>query len=164
MLWRVRSSRGRPQNAPAAFIYPCRPVVAKRPPSGPGWVHELKHDGYRLQIHIRDGHVRLYTMNAADWSECYPLIAKEGAFNCSTVKNYALDPGYRSCDDHSASGLHRLANLRPVPYRLGCRDTKFRRVAGIDRFSIPARLVGSTDGRCQSEKTHRQVSGFKRAQ
>jgi bifunctional non-homologous end joining protein LigD len=32
-------------------------------------VHELKHDGYRLQIHIRDGRVWLYTMNGADWSK-----------------------------------------------------------------------------------------------
>jgi hypothetical protein len=51
MLWRERTSRGRPRNAPAAFIHPCRPTVAQRPPRGPGWAHELKHDGYRLQIH-----------------------------------------------------------------------------------------------------------------
>jgi len=55
MLWRERSSRGRPLNAPAAFIHPCQPIVAKQPPSGPGSVHELKHDGYRLQIHVREG-------------------------------------------------------------------------------------------------------------
>jgi len=47
-------------NAPAAFIHPCQPIIARQPPSGPGWAHELKHDGYRLQIHIRDGRVRLY--------------------------------------------------------------------------------------------------------
>jgi hypothetical protein len=28
------------------------------PRSEPGWAHELKHDGYRLQIHVRDGRVR----------------------------------------------------------------------------------------------------------
>jgi bifunctional non-homologous end joining protein LigD len=55
MLWRVRNSRGRPMNVPAAFIHPCQPIVAKQPPAGPGWAHELKHDGYRLQIHVRDG-------------------------------------------------------------------------------------------------------------
>ena len=55
MLWRERSSRGRPLNEPAAFIHPCQPIVTKQPPSGPGWVHELKHDGYRLQIHVREG-------------------------------------------------------------------------------------------------------------
>jgi bifunctional non-homologous end joining protein LigD len=68
--------RGRPLNAPAAFIHPRQPIVAKQPPTGPGWAHELKHDGYRLQIHVRDGRVRLYTINGADWSKRYPLIAE----------------------------------------------------------------------------------------
>jgi bifunctional non-homologous end joining protein LigD len=48
-------------------------------PSGPGWAHELKHDGYRLQIHVRDGRVRLYTINGADWSKRYPLIVRDAA-------------------------------------------------------------------------------------
>ena len=75
MLW--RTSRGRPLNAPATFIHPCQPIAAEQPPSGPGWAHELKHDGYRLQIHVRDGRVRLYTMNGADWSKRYPRIVEE---------------------------------------------------------------------------------------
>jgi hypothetical protein len=75
MLW--RSSRGRPLNAPAAFIHPCQPIIAKQPPAGPGWAHELKHDGYRLQIHVRDGRVKLYTINGADWSKRYPLIVRD---------------------------------------------------------------------------------------
>jgi bifunctional non-homologous end joining protein LigD len=75
----MRTSRGKPNNAPAAFIQPCRPTVAKQPPSGDGWAHELKHDGYRLQIHVRDGRVRLYTMNGANWSDRYPRIVKEAA-------------------------------------------------------------------------------------
>jgi bifunctional non-homologous end joining protein LigD len=73
----MRNSRGRPKNAPAAFIHPCRPTVAKQPPQGPGWAHELKHDGYRLQIHVRDGRVRLYTMNGANWTDRYPRIIEE---------------------------------------------------------------------------------------
>ena len=46
---------------------------------GPGWAHELKHDGYRLQIHVRDGRVRLYTINGADWSKRYPRIVDAAA-------------------------------------------------------------------------------------
>src|SRR5262249_20676448 len=72
-----RNSRGRPLNAPAAFIHPCQPTVAKEPPSGPGW--ELKHDGYRLQIHVRDGRLRLFTMNGNDWTKRYPRIVEEAA-------------------------------------------------------------------------------------
>ena len=79
MLWRERTSRGRPKNAPAAFIPPCRPTVAERPPRGPGWAHELKHDGYRLQVHVRDGRVRLYTTNGADWTKRYPRIVEQAA-------------------------------------------------------------------------------------
>ena len=79
MLWRMRTSRGRPKSVPAAFIHPCRPIVAKQPPSGPGWAHELKHDGYRLQIHIRNGRVRLYTMNGSNWTDRYPRIIEEAA-------------------------------------------------------------------------------------
>jgi bifunctional non-homologous end joining protein LigD len=71
MLWR--------KNAPAAFIRPCRPTVAAQPPRGDGWVHEFKHDGYRLQVHVRDGRVRLYTMNAADWTARYPRIVEQAA-------------------------------------------------------------------------------------
>ena len=76
----LRSSRrGRAKNAPAVFIPPCRPIVAAKPPRGEGWAHELKHDGYRLQIHVRDGRVRLYTMNASDWTARYPRILVEAA-------------------------------------------------------------------------------------
>jgi bifunctional non-homologous end joining protein LigD len=71
--------RVRPGSAPASFIHPCRPIVVSQPPSGPGWGHELKHDGYRLQIHVRDGRVRLYTINGADFSKRYPLIVEAAA-------------------------------------------------------------------------------------
>ena len=66
--------RGRPRNTPAGFILPCRPTVAARPPSDAGWVHELKHDGYRLQIHVRGGRVRL---NGNNWTDRYPRIVEE---------------------------------------------------------------------------------------
>jgi bifunctional non-homologous end joining protein LigD len=72
-MYRVRSSK------PATFIQPCRPTVVAQPPSGAGWAHELKHDGYRLQIHVRDGRVRLYTINGADWSKRYPRIVERAA-------------------------------------------------------------------------------------
>jgi bifunctional non-homologous end joining protein LigD len=42
-------------------------------------VHELKHDGYRLQIHVHDGRVRLYTITGADWTSRYPGIVKEAS-------------------------------------------------------------------------------------
>ncbi len=60
-----------------ASSIPAVPLVSKQPPSGDGWVHEVKHDGYRLQIHAGAGRVRLYTINGADWTDRYPLIVEE---------------------------------------------------------------------------------------
>jgi ATP-dependent DNA ligase len=69
------------------------PAALFEHPSGPGWTHELKHDGYRLQIHIRDGRVRLYTMNGADWSKRYPRIVEAAArIKVSSV----MDAPYKS--------------------------------------------------------------------
>jgi bifunctional non-homologous end joining protein LigD len=53
---------------------PCRSV--KRPPSGPGWVHEIKFDGYRLQLRIQDGEARLKTRTGLDWTGKFQAIAK----------------------------------------------------------------------------------------
>jgi ATP dependent DNA ligase domain len=79
MLWRPRSAQRPGRSVPLGFIHPCRPTVSKQPPIGDGWVHEVKHDGYRLQVHVGAGRVRLYTMNGADWTERYPRIVEEAS-------------------------------------------------------------------------------------
>jgi bifunctional non-homologous end joining protein LigD len=57
------------------FIEPCLPSTTPRPPSGPGWLHEIKHDGYRLMARSDGGGIRLLTRNGHDWTDRYPLIA-----------------------------------------------------------------------------------------
>jgi bifunctional non-homologous end joining protein LigD len=44
-------------------------------PAGPDWVHEIKHDGYRLQVRRAGDGVRLFTRRGYDWSGRYPAIA-----------------------------------------------------------------------------------------
>jgi ATP-dependent DNA ligase len=61
------------------YIPPCIPTRAHKPPAGPDWVHEIKHDGYRLQVR-RDGEaVRLFTRRGYDWTARYPAIAATAA-------------------------------------------------------------------------------------
>ena len=53
----------RPRALPAGFIAPCPPSSAPQAPSGEEWLHEIKHDGFRV-IARRDGmQVKLYTRN-----------------------------------------------------------------------------------------------------
>jgi bifunctional non-homologous end joining protein LigD len=61
------------------YIPPCIPTRAYRVPSGPGWVHEIKHDGYRLQVRREGDKVRLFTRRGYDWSKRYPAIARTAA-------------------------------------------------------------------------------------
>ncbi len=70
----------------------CLPTRAMKAPSGEQWVHEVKHDGYRLMARKVDGRVRLYTKQGYDWSKRYPLIAEGG-----TVKASALACSRNGC-------------------------------------------------------------------
>jgi ATP-dependent DNA ligase len=60
-------SVSRPRILPAGFIEPCIPTVASVPPTGPGWVHEIKHDGYRLVARLEGSRVRLFTRRGHEW-------------------------------------------------------------------------------------------------
>ncbi len=57
------------------FVAPCIPTLAAKPPAGPGWVHEIKHDGYRLIVRREGATVRLFTRRGYDWTDRYPAIA-----------------------------------------------------------------------------------------
>jgi bifunctional non-homologous end joining protein LigD len=56
-------------------IEPCLPSPAKAPPSGPGWLHEIKHDGFRILAWRAAAGVRLITRAGNDFSSRFPLIA-----------------------------------------------------------------------------------------
>jgi len=38
----------RPRALPLGFLPPCLPIKAPQPPAGPAWLHEIKHDGFRV--------------------------------------------------------------------------------------------------------------------
>jgi bifunctional non-homologous end joining protein LigD len=59
---------------PVGFVFPAQPVPRSKPPSGTDWVHEIKHDGYRIIVRRHGPTVRLYSRNAFDWTERQPQI------------------------------------------------------------------------------------------
>ncbi len=59
------------------FIAPCLATLRDRVTSARGFVHELKLDGYRIQAHLRDRRVTLYTRTGLDWTNRFPTIAAE---------------------------------------------------------------------------------------
>src|SRR5947209_2481118 len=61
---------------PREWIKPC--LASEMPgqlPVGPQWVREVKFDGYRTQLHLRDGKAVLYSRNGNDWTSRYETLA-----------------------------------------------------------------------------------------
>ena len=66
---------------PKSTFEPCIPTRGTKVPDRPEWLHEIKHDGYRLIVQREDKRVRLFTRNGHDWSNRYPLITEAALRN-----------------------------------------------------------------------------------
>jgi bifunctional non-homologous end joining protein LigD len=74
-VWSGRSGRKAGAGAALpAFVEPQLCETAKTPPEGKGWLAEMKYDGYRLQVAIGGGEVRIYTRSGLDWTQKFPEI------------------------------------------------------------------------------------------
>jgi bifunctional non-homologous end joining protein LigD len=71
----VVSDREEATGAPLpGFIEPCLAEARLMPPSTDQWVHEIKLDGYRLQLRINNGKVNYYTRRGYDWAQRFPTL------------------------------------------------------------------------------------------
>jgi len=61
------------------FIAPQLCETLARPPSATGWIHEIKFDGYRIQMRVIDGETTLKTRKGLDWTSKYPSITRAAA-------------------------------------------------------------------------------------
>jgi bifunctional non-homologous end joining protein LigD len=80
------------------IIEPCLPSPAKAPPSGPGWLHEIKHDGFRILAQKDATDVRLITRAGNDFSSRFPFIAM--AVSELPVRSCLIDGEAIVCDDN----------------------------------------------------------------
>src|SRR5271169_195751 len=93
------------------FVDPCIPSRAPKPPSGPDWVHEVKHDGYRLIVRRNGVTVRLFTRRGYDWTDRYPAIADAAAK--LKARSFTLDGEAVVCGADGVAmfdALHRRQN------------------------------------------------------
>jgi ATP-dependent DNA ligase len=92
--------------AAPGFIEPALPTVAMRPPAGERWVHEIKHDGYRLMIKRYGENVRIFTRRGADWTKRFPAIV-QAALKVK-AKSFYIDGEGAVCDDNGLAVFDRL--------------------------------------------------------
>jgi bifunctional non-homologous end joining protein LigD len=57
------------------FVEPSLATLMPRPPAGKGWIHEIKHDGYRIEARLDGGRPKLLTRKGLDWTKRFPAVA-----------------------------------------------------------------------------------------
>ena len=100
----------RPRALPAGFIAPCLPTSAAQPPSGELWLHEIKHDGFRViarKVHER---VRLYSRPGNDLTHRFPLVIEAIAELRS--RSCIIDGEAVSCGEDGIASFDRIRYRR----------------------------------------------------
>jgi ATP-dependent DNA ligase len=92
MLLRERTRPG------LGIIEPCLPSPAKAPPSGPGWIHEIKHDGFRILAQRDGAGVWLITRHGNDFTSRFPLVAS--AVAALPARSCVIDGEGIVCDEN----------------------------------------------------------------
>jgi bifunctional non-homologous end joining protein LigD len=88
------------------IIEPCLPSPAKAPPSGPGWIHEIKHDGFRIMARRDGAAVRLITRHGNDFSSRFPFIAM--AVGKLPVRSCLIDGEAIVCDENGLADFELI--------------------------------------------------------
>jgi bifunctional non-homologous end joining protein LigD len=126
--WRVGSAA---QKAPGikesfpGFIEPALASSIDKVPGGSRWIHEIKFDGYRVQVHVQNGQVKVFTRRGNDWTKRFRKIASDAS---------GIDAGSAILDGEvvvpSANGVSDFSVLQNA---LKGRSTKIVLVA----FDLP---------------------------
>src|SRR2546430_5708883 len=146
---------------PAGFIAPCLPMKAPEPPSGELWLHEIKHDGFRV-IARKDGlKVRLYSRPGNDLTYRFPLIVESLARLRS--RSCILDGEAVCCGD---DGVPRFDRIRYRRYDASVFLYAFDLIEPLE--GRKARLVNIVAGADRGILVHDHISddgptGFKHA-
>ena len=89
------------------FIEPALASSVDKVPDGTRWIHEIKFDGYRVQVHIQNGQVKVFTRRGNDWTKRFRKIASDAS---------EIDAGSAIVDGEvvvpSASGLTDFSVLQ----------------------------------------------------
>lgn len=100
--------QGARQGTYPGFIEPCLATQKEHVPRKGHWIHEIKHDGYRVQAHVVGGRAILYTRRGYDWSQRFSSIAED--LKQLPMRELILDGEVVIPDERGISDFHALQN------------------------------------------------------
>ena len=124
------------------FIPIACPKLYPAPPTGPEWLHEVKFDGFRIQLHKDGDWVRLYSRNGKDFTDRFPSIVT--AVRRLATKEAVIDGELVSCDETGKPDFYALMR-RPS--------------AGLCVWCFDLLMLGSRDLRSEALKQRKAKLG-----
>jgi bifunctional non-homologous end joining protein LigD len=108
-VWRASTPRWR-RSVPPGFIRPCEPAQVTHPPAGPGWSHEIKHDGFRILAWKQGERVQVWSRRGADFTDRFARIAD--AVRGLSADEAMIDGEAVVFQDDGRSDFHALLTKR----------------------------------------------------
>lgn len=106
-VWNSKArNKGAHSIAAPRFVAPQLCRLVDQPPAGGGWLHEIKFDGYRMQLRVANGAATLLTRKGLDWSGKFPRLISEGA----RLQDCLIDGEVVAFDTHGAMSFGALQN------------------------------------------------------
>lgn len=128
------------------FIKPQLAMLKSKAPKGDQWLHEIKYDGYRIQVHANRGRKKVYTRNGLDWAKRFSSIAAaldipgEAIFDGEVVVVHEGRTNFSELQAELAAG--RQSRLVYYAFDLLWRDGDLRKLPQIERKQALLDLLG----------------------
>ena len=131
------------------FIKPQLATLKSKAPRGEQWIHEIKYDGYRVQLHVDSGKKKVFTRNGLDWTKRFSTIA--GAFD---IPGQAIIDGEVVVIHEGRTNFSELQaelaaggqdRLMFYAFDLLWRDGDLRKLPQLERKQMLGDLIGEND-------------------
>jgi bifunctional non-homologous end joining protein LigD len=131
------------------FIKPQLATLKAKAPKGEQWIHEIKYDGYRVQVHLNNGRKKVFTRNGLDWTKRFTEIADalaipgQAVIDGEVVVVYEGRTNFSELQAELAAG--RQGRLVYYAFDLLWRDGDLRKLQQIERKRLLLDLLGENN-------------------
>ena len=131
------------------FIKPQLATLKAKAPSGDQWLHEIKSDGYRVQVHLNKGKKRVFTRNGLDWTKRFSVIAGaldipgQAILDGEVVVIHEGRTNFSELQAELAAG--KQDRLVYYAFDLLWRDRDLRKLPQVERKRMLSDLLGEND-------------------
>ena len=131
------------------FIRPQLATLKSKAPKGDQWLHEIKYDGYRIQVHLKNGRKKVYTRNGLGWTKRFTEIAGalhiagEAIIDGEVVVVHEGRTNFSELQAELAAG--RQGRMVFYAFDLLWRNGNLRKLPQIERKQLLLDLLGEND-------------------